>query len=986
MDAAAYLHGMSPTKLHGYQSPDQVLHEWFRKYFRYTGLPEIRRMDTDLRPDWSGIYAYGCRAYPLDRDKTAGRDRRGFKVNPRGHIGYLVRYQASNIYHIWVPTLDQVITTRNVTFNEQLFYKGDNDEELPKDQATVIVDILHDGELVDPGEELDIPQLDEQRASQELPLTTEQQLGGDLITNPSSEDGLPTTEDIGLEDASRMEHEASVPLGIRDDQEQNTGYATPEPTPEPVQRGRDHSYRRISGDQRAVHTPEGAGPPISGGGSPPVESTDSFPNDQPVASDSRPTADNGSALPEQPPRRRGRPPKTAKSAAQDSAPQAESSGTRRSDRTRSASAQPEQQAERTTRRSGRIAGETPTINPNIYAPLRRPRKRANPDTDDQLGGGSSSVNTLIADLRNESAWIDFHETYLPGFQDAWDDRATKTMNSVIMAATFKAHVPEAMAQSAQPHRDDLLDPPQTWKQLQQHPMKSFFLDACKVEIDQLSKSDTWTEIPRPPSPYRPLPLKWVWTYKFDQDGRLIKCKARIVVRGDLQTKDSINSTYAATLAAKSFRAAIAIAAHHDLEIKQYDVVGAFLNAKITAENPVICEMPDGFHNENHCVRLNRALYGLRDSPLLWYEEFSRSLREIGLIASREEPCLFFNQDRKILVLFYVDDILLLFHKDVEKKATDLWAKIMDKYEIQQQGDVEWFLGIRVIRDRERRSIVLVHDTYMEKMYKKFELEDGSFPKTPLPSEELIKNSGEATKQEIKAFQERVGSVLYTAIMLRPDVAFSISKLSHFLTNPSDQHIKAVERVIMYLYRTRWDAIQYGDYNGPDLTIAGDASFADDPETRRSSHGYIAMLYGGPIFWKAARQSTVTTSTTKAELLALEHTTKEAMALKRFFDELALDLGELWTVWCDNQQTIRLVVGKNERITTRLRHVDIQNMWLRQEYAKGLFQVKYLETSIMPADGLTKSLTQQQFDKFKQLLNLQYVKELITKDNKSEKRS
>jgi hypothetical protein len=80
-------------------------------------------------------------------------------------------------------------------------------------------------------------------------------------------------------------------------------------------------------------------------------------------------------------------------------------------------------------------------------------------------------------------------------------------------------------------------------------------------------------------------------------------------------------------------------------------------------------------------------------------------------------------------------------------------------------------------------------------------------------------------------------------MLRPDIAFAVSKLSHFLTNPSDKHLKAVERVIMYLYRTRWQAIQYGNYDGSDLTIAGDASFADDLETRRLSHGYIVLLFG-----------------------------------------------------------------------------------------------------------------------------------------------
>ncbi|KAI1689517.1 RVT-2 domain containing protein [Pyrenophora tritici-repentis] len=570
----------------------------------------------------------------------------------------------------------------------------------------------------------------------------------------------------------------------------------------------------------------------------------------------------------------------------------------------------------------------------------------------------------------DGPWSDFKHTYIPGINETWEDRASyKTLNAVVMSATLDPSVPQALDSGDRPHRDVLPEPPLTWRELQSHSMRPLFMDASNKEIDLLRKKGTWTEIPMDQVPDKPLPLKWVWTYKCDQDGYLDRGKARIVVRGDLQEKDSLDSTYAATLAAKSFRTAMAIAAEFDMEIMQFDVVGAFLNAKITAENPVFCQLPDGFKKPGMCVRLNRALYGLRDSPLLWYEEFSGSLRKAGLECSKEEPCLFLDKDRKFLLLFYVDDILLMFRKEFEDQAMELWKVISSKYEIKAQGPVKWFLGVRVIRDRDSRTITLVHDTYIDKITKKFGLEDGTFPFTPLPSEELIKSDGEATKQQIKAYQERVGSVLYTAIMLRPDVAFAVSRLSHFLTNPSDQHMKAVERVIMYLYRTRWDAIRYGHYNGPDLVICGDASFADDPETRRSSHGYIAMLFGGAIFWKATRQSTVTTSTTEAELLALEHTAKEAMALKRFFKELTLDLGDVWKIWCDNQQTIRLVVGKNERITTRLRHVDIQNMWLRQEHAKGSFQVEYLETSSMPADGLTKSLTQQQFEKFKAQLNL-----------------
>jgi hypothetical protein len=104
--------------------------------------------------------------------------------------------------------------------------------------------------------------------------------------------------------------------------------------------------------------------------------------------------------------------------------------------------------------------------------------------------------------------------------------------------------------------------------------------------------------------------------------------------------------------------------------------------------------------------------------------------------------------------------------------------------------------------------------------------------------------------------------------------------------------------------------------------------------------------------------------------------KETMALQRLFRDLYLDLGELWTIFCDNKQTIRLIIGENERITTKLRYIDIQNMWLYQEYSKGVFQVTYLQTSIIPADGLTKNLPRFKFENFRALLNLQDIRAKI----------
>jgi hypothetical protein len=135
------------------------------------------------------------------------------------------------------------------------------------------------------------------------------------------------------------------------------------------------------------------------------------------------------------------------------------------------------------------------------------------------------------------------------------------------------------------------------------------------------------------------------------------------------------------------------------------------------------------------------------------------------------------------------------------------------------------------------------------------LAEGVIPATPLPIREFVKNTEQAPPAQIKEFQEKVESVLYTAIMIRPDVAFATSQLSHFLQNPSPSHINAINWTIRYLFGTRFLAIQFtcvhGSWSkspqlGDALIIASDASFVDDIETRRSSHGFTIMLFGGLI--------------------------------------------------------------------------------------------------------------------------------------------
>ena len=99
-------------------------------------------------------------------------------------------------------------------------------------------------------------------------------------------------------------------------------------------------------------------------------------------------------------------------------------------------------------------------------------------------------------------------------------------------------------------------------------------------------------------------------------------------------------------------------------------------------------------------------------------------------------------------------------------------------------------------------------------------------------------------------------------------------------------------------------------------IASDASFADDPDDRKSSQGYIVLFCGGPIAWKAGKQTVVTGSSTKAELLAFSTATKEVMQLSRIFNDVRLDLGlnnEAIPIACDNKQAIRLITHEGLRL-------------------------------------------------------------------------
>jgi hypothetical protein len=319
------------------------------------------------------------------------------------------------------------------------------------------------------------------------------------------------------------------------------------------------------------------------------------------------------------------------------------------------------------------------------------------------------------------------------------------------------------------HRNELPEAPNHYKHLQKDPYASEFMKACREEIDAIkSKGVFGRSVAYPIDGVEILPLRWVFTYKFDEDGYLYKFKARLVVRGDLQK--SWDDTYAATLAARIFRFLMAIAAAFEMRAYQYDVRNAFLNARLN--RLLYVRAPEGFERElGNIIELLYALYGLRDAPALWYMHLTAVLEKAGLRKVPSVPCLYTSDS--LIVFFFVDDIVILVHPTKLQKQQELERELTSAYDMRCLGELKWFLGIRVIRDLKAKKIRLLQDSFIEKVAEKFKINSSPSKKTravPMYETYLAPSTEEPDLARTTLYNQLVGSLAFLVSMTRPDCA------------------------------------------------------------------------------------------------------------------------------------------------------------------------------------------------------------------------
>src|SRR5918999_4112090 len=128
---------------------------------------------------------------------------------------------------------------------------------------------------------------------------------------------------------------------------------------------------------------------------------------------------------------------------------------------------------------------------------------------------------------------------------------------------------------------------------------------------------------------------------------------------------------------------MAIAAAFDLEILQFNAINAFTNSEL--DETTYCQCPEGFERQGQCLLLLRALYGLKQSPKLWLNELSKTLRELGLFPVEGVSCLF--RSEKLIVFFYIDDIVILCRTTELPDLYRFQDALIDRYEMRVLGEL-----------------------------------------------------------------------------------------------------------------------------------------------------------------------------------------------------------------------------------------------------------------------------------------------------------
>ncbi|WVZ49372.1 hypothetical protein U9M48_000739 [Paspalum notatum var. saurae] len=466
------------------------------------------------------------------------------------------------------------------------------------------------------------------------------------------------------------------------------------------------------------------------------------------------------------------------------------------------------------------------------------------------------------------------------------------------------------------------DTSRTIEETYSSPDADLWREAVRSEMDSIMSNGIW-EVVECPYGCKPIRCKWVFKKKLRPDGTIERYKARLVIMG--------------------------------YSHKEMDVKTAFVNGELDEE--IYMDQPEGFvanGQEGMVCKLLKSLYGLKQAPKQWHEKFDKTLTSAGFVVNEVDKCVYYwyGGGQEVILCLYVADILIFgTNLDVIKEVKDF---LSNHFEMKDLGETDVILNIKLLREG-NGGVTPVQSHYVEKVLSRFGFSDCEPAPTPYDSSVTLTKNRRIARYQLR-YSQIIGSFMYLASATRPDISFAVSKLSRFVSNPGDDHWRALERVLCYLKETMSYDIHYTEYP---RVLEGycDANWISDADELYATSGYVFLLGGGAVSWKSCKQTVLTRSTLEAELTALDTASVEAEWLRELLMDLPVVEKPVTAISmnCDNQTAITKVNNSKDNLKSS-RHIRRCLKSARKLRNSRVIAVDYIHTFRNLADQFTKGVS------------------------------
>ena len=365
------------------------------------------------------------------------------------------------------------------------------------------------------------------------------------------------------------------------------------------------------------------------------------------------------------------------------------------------------------------------------------------------------------------------------------------------------------------------------------------------------------------------------------------------------------------------------------------------------------------------VKLNKALYGLREAPKIWFDTIRAFFILHRFVQSTLDECLFFKRykdGRSIDVLLHVDDGKGT--TDTPERARHLIEALKQQFKVLKvnQGNKHNYLSMVFEYNREDNTVNITMPTYAKKIVDSYETRERGNPLTPHnPTLFKIQESTKLNSEDQESFHSTVMRIMYYAMRVRPDILCTVNFLSSRtrLGTATHEDQKKLITLVQYIKATSEDGITLGGDASSKLRIYAYADAAYGVHMDGKSHTGLVITFGrGPIYVKSCKQKCVTKSSCEAEIIALS----DIVATVAWMNDLLVELlgSTLPPVLMeDNKAAIQLVTN-GASTADRSRHVHIRNNFVFQFLDSGKMEIRHCPTDKMLADLLTKPLNTNTF--------------------------